>query len=1476
MDKKRGSHCFWIVLIVLSGGLLHATEYLWTGAAANSLWGDSANWSPAGVPAETNDLATFDATATVTSPAAYTGAVAVTTGTLTLITPNGASHILAGPVSGAGALTVEGPGTLALFGVNTVFTGPIAVTNGTLLINDEAALGDNIAPLTIHSSGVLDLGGATTSGSIKIVKPVTVAGTVDNSSLYGQHHAFGGRVTLAAGARFTGSERFDIRDGILDLDGQVFTKTGANSVQIVGTTAVTNEPSGTAFSVQAGELLFADAVTFSGTSASTVEVAAAARLAVYLVEHPIPYSVRAAADVALDIHDTSSVQNTNLNIYAGPLQLDGDIRATGFAHSLQSLRGPVSGTGGLTAASGELLLAHPDNDYSGPTVVSGGVLRPLTPAALSPASALTVTNGGTLRLLSAPTSAEGWTDTDIAGVLTSSVFLDPTARLGIDTSLRDVTLDAPLADFTHGLVKYGTGTLDYLVSGPLESGALIVREGTLNIGPTGALTLPAPETVTVDPAAGRTGYLNLSGSTSVATADLGQGINQPALYAGSTGRGVVTFTNTASASVGRLDVGRENGSVGVIRLAPGTVLHSRSGSGNTAFAGINNGSYGYIQNDGGTFTNNGELALGLYTGSCGIYRQTAGEFAMAGGTIAPAGTQGGFYGGLTYIGRNGTGHAYISGGSFVQHGVNQIHMGAHYAATSGGLSVLTVDGTASVSANRIDCCSGNPNSRVLINLLGGTLSLRYIWRSAQTGSSATVNFNGGTFQVAYNNQPNLFQGGTACIIYPGGGTIDTADRNATPATALVGASGMGVDAITLDAPGTGYLAPPLVTLSGGGGTGAFAFAEIDPDAGTVTAVRILNPGAGYTSRPSVTFSGGGGSGASATVTRIAPQAGGGFTKVGAGTLTLSHPSSYTGPTVVRGGALSIAADGALPATPLTVGGSDVPAKLFLNNRTVNVPSLALDDGGRIIGGTIATPLIVKDSPGITDLEVLCTAPALTPGLYAAQIVDTGLTWQAVQQLPLPQTNIELGATLANTPSSRWNPNHAGLYTGFIWNRSPTNEVWSFAESIDDCVLLVLDGEVLFNDDQWNRTMVATRTITPGPHAIELRVYNHGGVGGPAAVDGWTTNGWGVGVDRLGRGSKDTACYEKLIDPGDGSLLTVNTNVAAPRAEVRSGTLRLVPCVRPGLYAAQYTNVAWSTTTPANPLDSVELGATLANSPASFWKDNHLGIYTGFIWNRSPTNEIWNFIESIDDYVWLSLDGVVVINNTAWNVTTVSTNVVSPGPHAIELRVFNGTGGAGPVAKDGWTSTEWGFGVDRLGRGLKDTACYEPLIDPGDGSFLTTGSVERDLFQDVPVDVAAGAALDLDGAAQCVQLITGSGTVTNGALAAGSVLSPGGDDATGTLTLSDVALGAVVYRATLRDAAADVLVFTQPVDLSALVIVPSDTLSLAASGRDYIIATAPSFTGTRPVLSGFPSRWKVIVRGNELHLAVLGGTVFSIL
>jgi autotransporter-associated beta strand protein len=1471
------------VLLVSAAGILRAGDYLWTGGGSG-LWDVPANWSPTGVPVATSDTATFNNDASVRAPVAYTGAVVVASRVI-FGGDNGATNVIAGPVSGAGALVVEGPGTVAFLGTNTAFTGPVGVTSGgTLFINDEVALGDAIAPLTIQPSGTLDFSGSTVGNAVNITKPVTVAGTVTYSGTPMQQNAFGGPVTLAPGATFAGTGRFDFRGASVDFANTVFTKTGPNSIQFAGNgTQILNPPSGTAFDVQAGELMLADSTTFGGTSDSAIALAPGARLALWVAANPIPYAVHAAAGSNIHVQNTDNA-NTNLNVFTGPVTLGGDVRVTGALNTQLTFAGPLSGPGGFTAASAETILASPASDYTGPTVVSNGVLRPLTPATLSAASALTVRDGGTLRLTAAASSADGWTDADIAAVLTSAVFTDPSATLGLDTTLRDLAYTAAPAAFTHGLAKYGTGTLDYLVPGAQNFGPLTVRGGTLNLAPGAALNLLPPAAAIVGPPNGSTAFLNLPAGASLTTADPGQGnANSQRFSVGASGRGVATLAAGASVTAGRVIVGDAGASVGVLRLAEGSALHSYSGSGNTGNIGLYGGSYGYIQNDGAVFTNNGEIAFGGESTSVGLYRQTAGLFAVAGGTVAPAGTPGGFYGGMTSIGRSGNAHAYFSGGTFVQHGNSQVHLG-NLQGTAGGLSVLTLAGDAAFSADRIDSNGGNNNHQTLINLLGGTLNLNYVWQETRPGSTATVNFNGGTFRTR-SSQSDFFRNGVQCVVYPGGGTIDTAGMNGQVGTPLAGPSGLGVAAIAVSSGGSGYLAPPLVTFTGGGGgSGAVAWAEVN-STGAVTAVTILNPGRAYTTRPVITFTGGGGTGAAATVTRIAPTAGGGFCKTGAGTLTLSGPSTYTGPTAVRGGTLSLGPTGTLPASPVTVGGGATPAVLDLALHSFAVPSVTLEGGGRISGGTLLTSAIVKDTPGATDLSAVFAAPsALTPGLYAWQVVDTTLTWEAAKLLPVPEDIIEPGATLANTPGD-WGTTRFGLYAGYIWNRSPTNEVWSFAESIDDDVRFILDGETIIDNTNWQATTVATRTVTPGPHAIKLLVANIGNTGGPVNQDGWGTTAFGFGVDRLGRGLKDSACYERLLDPGDGSLLTVNTNAAPALAEVRQGTLRCIPDNRPGLYAAEFLDVDWSTTVPANPLTAVALGATLANSlgtpnaniiPGSPWRPRILGTYAGCIWNRSPTNEVWSFAESIDDTVSFSFDGALIINNGAWNATTVATLTVTPGPHAIELRVYNDNGGSGPVNQDGWGATDFGFGVDRLGRGQKSSTFYERLLDPGDGSLLTTGPVSSAPLQDIPVDIASGAALDLAGAAQRFGVITGTGAVTNGTLAAGNVLSPAGDTATGPLALSDITLGAVTYRVTLRGVAADLLAFAGPADLSALTVEPSDALSLAPGGaNDYVIATAPAFPGALPALSGFPSKWKLLVRNGELHLTSIGGTLLLI-
>lgn len=64
--------------------------------------------------------------------------------------------------------------------------------------------------------------------------------------------------------------------------------------------------------------------------------------------------------------------------------------------------------------------------------------------------------------------------------------------------------------------------------------------------------------------------------------------------------------------------------------------------------------------------------------------------------------------------------------------------------------------------------------------------------------------------------------------------------------------------------GSGYTSVPLVTISGGGGTGATAVAELDGD--KVKSITVTSGGSGYTGTPSVAISGGAGSGATATAT----------------------------------------------------------------------------------------------------------------------------------------------------------------------------------------------------------------------------------------------------------------------------------------------------------------------------------------------------------------------------------------------------------------------------------------------------------------------------------------------------------------------------------------------------------------------------------------------------------------------------------
>ena len=149
----------------------------------------------------------------------------------------------------------------------------------------------------------------------------------------------------------------------------------------------------------------------------------------------------------------------------------------------------------------------------------------------------------------------------------------------------------------------------------------------------------------------------------------------------------------------------------------------------------------------------------------------------------------------------------------------------------------------------------------------------------------------------------------------------------TGATASVTVNGS-VSEITVTAGGSGYKSSPLVSIVGGGGSGAAATAIITK--GVVSRILINSGGTGYTSQPQITIVGGGGTGAAATASVRGPiQAvtvgSGGQSYTSTPSVTLSSGSGAVAQAIVNNGriisiAIISAGSGYTTAPEITIQG----------------------------------------------------------------------------------------------------------------------------------------------------------------------------------------------------------------------------------------------------------------------------------------------------------------------------------------------------------------------------------------------------------------------------------------------------------------------------------------------------------------------------------------------------------------------------
>ncbi|HOX02119.1 MAG TPA: autotransporter-associated beta strand repeat-containing protein [Candidatus Paceibacterota bacterium] len=884
------------------------------------------------------------------------------------------------------------------------------------------------------------------------------------------------------------------------------------------------------------------------------------------------------ADGASVLFGDNATGSTSVNIAAAVAPA-----ATLAVHSAKdytfSGTGKITGPGGLTkAGSGTLTLGGAlANDFTGPTVLAGGKLAVSSLASggiPSPigASSANPTNlvfaGGTLSFQGPPATID-------RGYFTTHT----NSAIEVQNAL---TLTGPVAASTSGtMTKTGPGTLIYAGSGSnsLSGGVFpgyVVARGT----------------VVFDGTAGGQTNRNMSEFFVGGTPDYG---------------GHAVISNATLISDSYFSVGRGNGAVGntssltlhngnLLISANGLALGYSSGLPNLSsqtltlngastiympgfmYLGESAGSSATAFLNGTSWIRTTRLLLGLASGATGaLYMADSAVITNSGGYTSIG--QGA--GSTTAAGGIGSmvikdNAAYYSTGDFnvsdLAFSIGQLDIQDNATVTGG----TTFIGKAAGSIGVLNMSGGSftaPGANVQIgqygegtvNLSGGVFTAGN-WPSIGRYSSGigALNVSAGTFAQT-NATTDLIVGeeGNGTLTVSGTGLVKLEGR------LRLGNSPTAVSAVNLDG---GTIVTRQVWTAAPGGASSFIF-----NGGTL----VAGPDASsdFMSGISGAYLGAGGIRIDTAGNDIAivqdiwdMGGGGGLTKLGAGTLTLSGYAAYTGPTIVSQGALitttrgggmgditmadatelSVAVQDALNEdinpVNLTVGGA-AGATITIGLGSFGNPSIApINVGGTFTANGIVIlnvepssavgvgeiPLISYDTLGGSGTVVLGDLP---PGVFGYLTNNTAA---------MPK---HIGIVVTSVKLPRWE----GL-AGGTWDVEATTNWIDQASLLPD--YFYQSSSVLFDDQALGTTSVNLVTnVAPGTIVVDnsTRDYSFNGVGRITGTSSLVKRGTASLTINT---TNNSYSGKTLIDGGGTLIATVPNSLGANSALVLSNASTL--------------------------------------------------------------------------------------------------------------------------------------------------------------------------------------------------------------------------------------------------------------------------------------------------------------------------------
>ena len=913
----------------------------------------------------------------------YSGDTFIGAGSLTY--GSSATQALVGAISGSGAVIKTGTNVLALAGRNT-YAGTTYINEGILLAQTNQAFGANTAGTVIAPGATLDVGANRAANTLTLNgEPFSVSGAgvdgkgaIVNNSATSQYNALG-PVTMVGDTTFGGAQsggRLDIRSSpTLTMNGYALTKVGPNTL---GITSATVTPGTGRIDVVQGTLRFESNTKMNGSETNTLTVRNGATLELYT---HYPQNATAWGLVLDDGASLSAVLGTgSSNVWAGPVTLNGVARFTGSGSYAHTVNGVISGPGSiLKYGSTTTYLTNDFNTYSGFTWITNGTLY-----------ASSIRNvGSTNSSLGAPATPDAGT-IKLGGGTSGATLIytgtgDTTDRiLDLASTTGGATLNhsgTGLLKFASGVTASGSGhktlTLTSSASGSGELAGSIVNSASGKTAITktgaGAWTLSGNNSYTGDVNIS-TGTLTLSGANAQGSGSVNVGA--------AAGDSVMNLMPSSSLTgMSGIRVGNTAGGFAALYMTGGAVARTPVAGNDMAFTmGRLQNSYGYFKMTGGdmNITRLQTCASTSGTNCIGMVRMTGGTLTLPDYMLLARGVS--------------TLSAFTLDGGIIYHtnALNNLSIG--YEGGRGELNIT--GGTLESYGKPLTVRQSANNPTGIVNLCSGALSVDLFQNTAP--GVALLNFMGGTLKAGNVNStafiPTTMNGVYsygAFGTYAGGAVIDTLNRTNTVAAPIRAPTGNGVYSISLATQGSGYIGEPYVAITGSDGIGATAVANMADDGlGSntfkVASITITCPGTDYIAVPAVNFIGGGTYAVAPTVGSVSltPNASGGLTKLGTGTLTLSAANTYSGRTTVSGGTLKLGVANALLPN----------AQLALNGGTLDLSGFTITNAvsgtGTITNGTIQT-VLSPAGEGVIGTDTLTLKSTALKGIYMADVAATG-------------------------------------------------------------------------------------------------------------------------------------------------------------------------------------------------------------------------------------------------------------------------------------------------------------------------------------------------------------------------------------------------------------------------------------------------------------------------------------------------------